>query len=407
MSLNPYEPATDLGPEVQEESEIVPPRYMGEPIELKVHIEESEAIWQIRNAIDIPLEKSQTTANSMGSWLSTIFSILLAVTAVVVVQFFPQAAISTLGFICLGGFVLFVVLVAIAWIAGKFLNHPKRADPPVGGERVFRIRELGWSVQQPLRDGRWIEVYCAWRQTLLQQSKPETAWLLHTGMNNPLVFLRTWVQNFDQSVAVETLAKDVALWRSEHPFTGTLDDVPDEALEFFPELEGTGFTTTALKEKETRKKQAKIYRREIPSLAPSPKTLPWKLLFASLALSPIAMAIAWALGIRSTVTDAFFIPLVFLSIMILILWRRIHKNASEKEVAGSLSSYDLWLNYRTVLIRHPLEGFPTRYLLDDTALVLESADQKTSFIFDRSMFQSEEAFRQACSLVGAEELLTK
>ena len=423
QDTNPFEPPQPQ-PELratterEEESEVEPPRYTGKLTQLEGEIDEEEAIWHAQHSVQIdtssnpsnPLSTNTSTPHSAGqrrgcSWI-ILFMLLLA--GMSLTFFFNGRTNPTTGTatsLTLFGFAAFLVIPAIAllgifvWLHRRNTNL-RRADPPLGGRAVLRFTELGLSVQKQVGDGRTLELFCSWRQVQVSQSQSETAWILMIGITTPIIFPKEWIQPPEERFAFEQLFFSIAKWQQLQPVILNLASVPAEAAESYPAESSVGipFEIRGHAEARVRKRLSRQLRGRVPSL----DERSWlqsatKLgLLPLIAILPVGLLIFdWSQGngIRSGWWQLFAPVGLLIGIAVWSRWTN-RKDSESNKVLGRIGNNDIWLNYRSILVRQSINNFVNRFRFNES-LLLETENQKSVLVLDRSFFDSEADFLRA------------
>ena len=267
-----------------ESETLQPPRYRGSLERIEGEIDEDEALALAMECRPIELERDQVS-KTPTPWLSIILLPLLVIGIIGLLVYPGNNASPTKDGASGSGpgngaslsyessllwFLLVVIVVGMVLVLliRKSKVRFADSDPPLGGHTLVKLTALGCSIVKTTRDDRLIEVFCSWRQT--QVTSSENAWLLNIGLANPFLLAKKWVDNQSERSKLDELCREIANWNAHQPTPLSLDSVPEEASESFPDFQrdATKMVVSSVVERRARKQVAKQIRARLPEYRP-------------------------------------------------------------------------------------------------------------------------------------------
>ena len=401
-----------------ESETLQPPRYRGSLERIEGEIDEDEALALAMECRPIELERDQVS-KTPTPWLSIILLPLLVIGIIGLLVYPGNNASPTKDGASGGGpgngaslsyessllwFLLVVIVVGMVLVLliRKSKVRFADSDPPLGGHTLVKLTALGCSIVKTTRDDRLIEVFCSWRQT--QVTSSENAWLLNIGLANPFLLAKKWVDNQSERSKLDELCREIANWNAHQPTPLSLDSVPEEASESFPDFQrdATKMVVSSVVERRARKQVAKQIRARLPEYRPlhtrwTRWMIWWTVLLASLVgLMLLGFFIRWSM-IQSQwhLLLGIGIPMLLGLLFVLRLgWT----SGREIKVEAAISDENLWYNYRALLLRMPLNSFPFRTVIGDN-LIVATRSGSTTVVLNQRHFASIQAFEHAAGRI--------
>ncbi len=412
MPENPYQPPAETPRDTSDGDwdDAQPPRYSGKLKSIQGTLDESVAVAMAKSCKAIKTEKrpQPPATKTSNTWPTVVLSLALGL----IIFFFSlgsSPALSTPGsppqgasdwsltdLLIFGGVFSVVVLLAIC-IYHLFRIRFDHCDPPLGGDIKIDLADKGCAIEKQTRDGRPITIYCSWRQLHVLES-PE-AWLLSAGTVNPFLIPRSHIDDPSDQADFGSFLQRIADWQATQTPAIDLNSIPEAAAESFPDYrsDATTLVISSVNEQRARKRAGRLLRKTLPEFRPikrTPMFYVWTLFLLVLTAAAIyiTLRIDW-FDFQEHTTEIFLlltpVALVLAFSYYLTFWVR-----RETRIDASISREHLWYDYRSLLLRLRIDSFPVRRHIDDL-LILATPTGSTTVVYQRSDFQSDEAFRAA------------
>lgn len=415
MTDNPYKPPTSSSDDTLangKQRQFDPPRYRGSLSFIQGEIDEDTAVAFAAACKSLEVSGEFVKPKKRLS-ISTALMLVAAIIIAVLVFFegswvagaSPPPRGRSPNFVNFAAFIVLplIVMVALLFFFRRLRFRYEKCDPPLGGVTLIKLNPVGCSIEKTTRDNRPIEVFCSWRQVQITDS-PD-AWLLNIGMVNPFLVVKSWITNNDELAIFEDLKMDIVRWQSEQEPHYNLESIPDEAAESFPDYQtgATALTVSSATEREARKSVASALRVDLPEYHSAPfrwGKLIWSCVLVGLVVLLVGVIATtdWSEGGANWNTFWNIVPLVVVigfGLRVTYLVRR------EITVSAAISDENLWYDYRSLLLRLPLDSLPYRRLVAGN-LVLSTPTGGTAIVLHPAHFESPEAFQSISERLTAE-----
>ncbi|MEO1524831.1 MAG: hypothetical protein AAFX06_05310 [Planctomycetota bacterium] len=407
MSSNPYQAPAEADDEPEE---IQPPRYLGKLRVLEGSLDWDEALALAKSCKPIDVGKLPPIETKSINWFGIVGMSVFMLMVFIGIEYMSTLAPSGgfLGWWCLGLPATFVIFVLVVSMILDKSNHWKSLDPPIDGDVKLNLNELGLSIEKTVRDQRRIEVFCSWREVYVTEGLD--AWVFQTGTTTPVVAVvaKEWVKDEFECSVLENFLQTVARWRAVQPPVPTINDVPEEASESFPDYQRGAVRLEHgwRAERKVRRQITRAIRRDLPEYTALKVvwTLPNLFGTAVLVAAPVLLvgiltAIIWSM-VTSTIDVAHVGSIGIVAVVLLLffrwLWKELRK---EVLVTCAVTASDLWFDYRSVLVRNDLKSFPYRKEIGDT-IVVGTRNGDCTIVLSRGFFASESNYEEANRLLN-------
>jgi hypothetical protein len=413
MAENPYQPPADpesLSPADLAAAALRPPRYQGPPGIIEGRLDETRAI-EFASQCEASGTHRVETDSSKSSLNKNAFTLLLIAATLLTTIIVPTIANSvqpasapteitralTTFFLSA---VLPIVLVfgVVLFLFRRYGMNPAELDPPLGGETRFLIQRDGCSIAKHTRDGRPIEIYCPWEQVKL--SEGPDAWLLSSGVYDRFLIAKSWIDDRSTEHWLRTLRKDLAAWQlQQQPAYAdvqakSLRDVSDS----FPDyrINSVCLSLKASAESQARKRVEAKLSDQLPELHRQKRKLPGAAfwigfgVFSAFVFFGTQLLVSNHFRLSEMEVAAMVLPIVLFAGLLIWFYRM---SQWDPTVEAAINREDVWFNYKTSLVRLPLEGFSFRTVVDDS-LVLATETGSSLLVLPKIAFRSEDDFAE-------------